>query len=96
MKQVTFITADFNTLDTTSEEFTQQYCNSHDCPMIRALRRITGNKSIKNCGEVYFTSKGTVYSPRSVFESVIRKIAERVKKNGKATFRLGVDISEIL
>ena len=102
MRQVTMLPEDFNTLDTKSKEFEDQYGGSIDCPMTRALKRATGNNAVRSVLSTIHTDtnirseKVTIFDVNYVGIRQIIHAAKMVSKNGKFNFRLGVDISKLI
>lgn len=100
MKQITLLPEDFNTLDFDSWEFKYQFQEGQDCPMTRALRRVTGQPEIHNCLHTIYYDNGSIKGNQCRVKFVgiqeLRDIAKRVAKNGKALFRFGIDIKKAL
>ena len=92
MKQITFLPEDFKTLDTRTDRFRDHFNDNKDCPMARALRRKFPKEAI-----YVYTFQVVINNQRCPFNQIFdegdaAKMAKRVEKNGKATFRFGNDI----
>ena len=104
MRQLNFIPSDFDTLDAYDKSengidgfsigFHDQYTKPSDCPIARATKRALGVVNVSvNMAEIEVNGESFFYPfIKKIGIVKVAKIEVRVKKNGKATVNLGVDI----
>lgn len=95
MKQITLLPKDFNSFDTTSEAFMLQFGNADDCPITRALQRVTKKPLRSVISFIYNIETKKTLDCNHHGVAKLRSLAKRVERDGKATCNLGCDISNL-
>lgn len=83
MKSITLLPEDFDTLDTESVQFENQYINNNDCPIARAVLR-SGHKNVSVGWERIVADKKIFKSPSICYEGV-KRLAKLVSARGSGT-----------
>jgi hypothetical protein len=93
MTSITLLPADFNTLDKHSKAFENQFTDSDDCPMARALKRVTGDETISNCLSQIFTKDGSFFCKKEFAFDDVQDAADNILEYGKSVFKFGVNVT---